>query len=185
MAAIPSVRNDPPHADPPHPRDDDQRLARRVARAAASFEHRLLGRAPTSATVIAAAGWMAVSIIESLSPIERRVADGPPGSWRVRDHHESLFDATRAALCEHVRQATGVVFTGGMAHVDTVSGTVIKTLATRADIELFLLGEGLPGLGVPVDAHLHAHGAGGNGSARQTSFPEGPSFHEEGAPCSC
>lgn len=166
MAATSPARNNPPHGGPPAARDYGPRLARRVAQAAASFEHLLLGRAPTSVTVIAAAGWMAVSILEPLSPIERRLAGEPPGSSRVREHHRSLFDATLAALCEHVRQATGVVLTGGLAHVDTISGTVTKTLATRADIELFLLGEGLPGLGVPVDAHVHAHTADGAGSAR-------------------
>jgi hypothetical protein len=43
---------------------------------------------------------------------------------------------------------------------------VIKTFTTNPAVELFLLGQGLPVLGVPVNAHLHADGVSGNGAVR-------------------
>ncbi|NCX99879.1 MAG: hypothetical protein EBX35_15220 [Planctomycetia bacterium] len=50
------------------------RLARQVAHAAASFEHRLLGRSPGSIMVATAAGCLTVCIHEPLAPVERRLA---------------------------------------------------------------------------------------------------------------
>lgn len=144
----------------------DQRVARQVAQATGFFEHRLLGRTPTSVTVVTAEDWMVVNVNETLSPIERRLARDEANRARLRQHHRALFEATLDALCDHVRQATGVRLTSGLAHVDAEAGNVTKTFTTRADIELFLLGEGLPGLGVPVNVHLHAQGSDGNGPVR-------------------
>jgi hypothetical protein len=50
---------------------------------------------------------------------------------------------------------------------------VLKTFTTAAAVDLFLLGRGLPALGVPVNAHLQGTAlqrcgmAGGNGAARR------------------
>ena len=68
------------------------RLARQVAHAAGTFEHLLLGRAPTSVSVVADRDWMVVHLHEPFSPV---------------------------------------------------------------DLDLFLLGDGLPALGVPVNVHRH------------------------------
>lgn len=141
----------------------DPRLARQVAQAAGSFEHRLLGRAPTSVMVATAENWMVVSVNETLSSIERRLARDEAGRTRLQQYHRSFFEATLDALCDHVRQSTGVRLTGGLVHVDPDAGSVTKTFTNCATVELFLLGEGLPGLGVPVNVHLHAHGSDGNG----------------------
>lgn len=150
----------------PAPRGFDPRLARQVAQAAGGFEHRLLGRAPTSVTVVTDERWMVVNMSGPLSAIERRLAHDEAGRSRVRHHHRALFEATFDALSDHVRQATGVQLTGGLVHVDTAAGSVTKTFTTQATIELFLLGEGLPGLGVPVNVHVHAYGSDGNGPVR-------------------
>jgi uncharacterized protein YbcI len=153
-----------PSLEPLSPaRGFDPRLARQVAQAAGSFEHRLLGRTPTSVTVVTAEDWMVVSMSELLSPIERRLVRDEAGRKRLRQHHRNLFESTLDALRDHVWQTTGVRLSGGLAHVDTPTGSVIKIFTTHANIELFLLGEGLPGLGVPVDVHLHASGLNGNG----------------------
>jgi uncharacterized protein YbcI len=152
-----------PHSLASPPRSFDARLARQVAQAIGAFEHRLLGRAPTSVTVVAAEDWLVMSLSETLSPIERRLTRDDAGRTRLQRYHRSLFEATLDALCDHVRQVTGVRLTGGLAHVDTDTGSLLKTFTTRAPIELILLGEGLPGLGVPVNAHLHAYGSDGNG----------------------
>jgi uncharacterized protein YbcI len=162
-ATFPAWTNPSPESLASPPRCFDGRLARQVAQAIGGFEHRLLGRAPTSVTVVAAEDWLVMSVSETLSPIERRLARDAAGRARLQEHHRSLFEATLDALCDHVRQMTGVRLTGGLAHVDAASGSLLKTFTTRATIELFLLGEGLPGLGVPVNAHLHAYGSDGNG----------------------
>lgn len=132
-------------------------LARQVARAAGSFEHGLLGRAPTSVTVAGTGHWMVVQLHERFSPLERELAAaGESGARRVREFHEGLFARTAEALCEHVRLATGVGLVATIAHVDTVTGSVLKTLATIAEVDLFLLGAGVPALGVPVNDHRRA-----------------------------
>jgi len=132
-------------------------LARQVARAAGTFEHGLLGRAPTSVTVVGTTAWMVVHLHERFSPLERQVAaGGEPGARRVREFHHRLFERTAEALCEHVRLSTGVPLAAVLAHVDTVTGSVLKTLATTTEIDLFLLGAGVPALGVPVDDHRRA-----------------------------
>jgi uncharacterized protein YbcI len=132
-------------------------LARQVARAAGSFEHGLLGRAPTSVTVVGTATWMVVHLHEPFSPLERQLsAGGEGGARRVREFHHGLFARTAEALCEHVRLATGVRLVGAIAHIDTATGSVLKTLATSTEVDLFLLGEGVPALGVPVNDHRRA-----------------------------
>ena len=162
-ATVPTWTHPSPTRLEPSPPRFNPRLARQVAQAAGGFEHRLLGRAPTSVGVVTAADAMVVSVHETLSPIERRLTYDDAGRKRLREHHRSLFEATLDALFDHVCQATGVRLTGGLVHVDALAGSVTKTLTTGAAIELFLLGEGLPGLGVPVNAHLHAYGSDGNG----------------------
>jgi uncharacterized protein YbcI len=132
-------------------------LARQVARAAGSFEHGLIGRAPTSVTVVGTDSWMVVHLHEPFSPLERQLAAaGDAGARRVREFHHGLFARTAEALCEHVRLATGVMLAGAIAHVDTATGSVLKTLATSTEVDLFLLGAGVPALGVPVNDHRRA-----------------------------
>lgn len=143
-----------------------QRTARQVAQAAGAFEHLLMGRAPKSVTVVSDGPWMVVSLHEAFSAVERRLVLDEGGAQRVREYHRYLFDNSLDALRTHVRQSTGVEFRGAIAHVDTFTGSVIKTFTTSPAVELFLLGQGLPTLGVPVNAHVHATEAGGNGSAR-------------------
>ena len=73
------------------------------------------------------------------------------------------------SMVEHVRRRTGVALRGALAHVDPATRSVFKTLATSPEVDLFLLGTGLPALGVPVNAHLQTNAsimAGGNGAVR-------------------
>ncbi|MFM1997191.1 MAG: hypothetical protein RLZZ111_1578 [Planctomycetota bacterium] len=175
-------------------RPSDDRLARQVAQAAGSFEHLLLGRAPRSVMVVSHNGWMVVCLHESLSAVERRLATKATGSARVEDFHQYLFDQSLDSLRNHVRCHTGVELRGALAHVDAGTGSVFKTLTTGPCVELFLLGQPLPTLGVPVNDHLqsdpahgqlyatlqaHVHvppysdGAGGNGAVREGICLEG------------
>jgi len=132
------------------------RLARQVAHAAGTFEHLLLGRSPTSVSVVATRDWMVVNLHEPFSGVERRLAADAAGAERVRNFHQYLFQHAIESFIEHVREATGVQLRGAMAHVDIDTGSVLKTFTTHPDVDLFLFGQGLPTLGVPVDAHLHA-----------------------------
>ncbi|MFM8415069.1 MAG: Na-translocating system protein MpsC family protein [Planctomycetota bacterium] len=130
-----------------------------MACAVGTFEHGLLGRSPTSVTVIGTGSWMVVHLHEPFSALERRLArEDEAGAERVRQFHRDLFARTAGALLEHVEAATGVRFHGAIAHVDTATGSVIKTLATIPDVDLFVMGRGLPALGVPVNEHRRACG---------------------------
>lgn len=144
----------------------DERVARQVAQAAGSFEHLLLGRAPRSVSVVADGCWMVVHLHEAFSPVERRLATNDEGSNRVRDFHHYLFDNSLDSLRSHVRRSTGVDLRGAISHVDTTTGSILKTFTTNPVVELFLLGQGLPALGVPVNDHLHSNGASGIGAVR-------------------
>lgn len=150
-----------PHGDTP-----SAHLARRVARAIGAFEHVLLGRAPRSVTVVADGGRVVVSLHESFSSLERQLAADPPGCCRVEDFHRDMFESSYAALVQHVRRSTGIGLDAGIVHVDGGTGSILKTFTTEASVELLLLGQGLPALGVPVNAHLHANGAAGTGADR-------------------
>jgi hypothetical protein len=167
-----AFRTDPGPADPSAPRPPALRppclrlaaadaadgwLARQVARAAGSFEHGLLGRAPTSVTVVGTGAWMVVYLHVPFSALERQLAaTDRAGARRVCEFHHALFRRTAGPLCEHVRLATGVALAAAIAHVDTATGSVLKTLATSAEVDLFLLGAGVPALGVPVNEHRRA-----------------------------
>lgn len=136
-----------------------KRLARHVAQATGSFENLLVGRSPTSVTVVADGDWMVVTLHEAFTETERRVARDDAGAARVDAFHRYLFEHSLDALATHVRRATGVEIRGAIAHVDMHTGSVLKTFTTHPDVDLVLLGPGVPVLGVPVNAHLHARGA--------------------------
>ena len=141
------------------------RLARHVAHAAGRFEHLLLGRSPTSVSVVGCGDWMVVQLHEPFSAVERRLAADEAGAERVRAYHRSLFDHALESLVDHVREATGVELRGAIVHVETETGSILKTFTTHPDVDLFLFGRGVPALGVPVDAHLHATGTNGTYAA--------------------
>jgi uncharacterized protein YbcI len=117
-------------------------------------------------TVVADGRWMVVGIHEAFSPVERRLAADEEGLNRVQDFHRYLFDNSLDSLRTHVRRSTGVELRGAIAHIDTTTGSVLKTFTTNPAVELFLLGQGLPALGVPVNDHVHSNGASGNGAVR-------------------
>lgn len=142
-----------------------QRLARQVAQAAGTFEHLLTGRVPASVTVVSDGDWLVVSLLETFTPLERRLAADAAGAARVHDFHRYLFDESLDSLRSHLRRSTGVELQSGVAHIDTANGSVLKTYTTNPAVELFLLGQGVPALGVPVNTHLHANGVSGNGAA--------------------
>lgn len=146
-------------------RPDSAHLARRVAQAIGNFEHALLGRVPRSVTVVAGGTGLVVGLHESFSPLERGLVAAGAGR-RIEDFHRDIFDSSRESLVEHVRGSTGVDLDAGIVHVDAATGSILKTFTTDPAVELFLLGAGLPALGVPVNAHLHAQGATGTGAGR-------------------
>lgn len=132
-----------------------KRLARHVAQATGSFENLLIGRTPTSVTVVADGDWMVVTLHEAFTDAERRIASADAGAARVDAFHRYLFEHSLDALAAHVRKSTGVEIRGAIAHVDSRTGSVLKTFTTHPDVDLLLLGPSLPMLGVTIDAHLH------------------------------
>jgi|OM-RGC.v1.021973197 hypothetical protein len=148
----------------------NQRIARCVAQAAGTFEHLLTGRSPVSVTVVASGSSLVVTLHERFSPLEADLADTDGGLGKIEDFHRYLFENSFDAFRSHLRDSAGVELRGGIAHVDGTTHSVLKTFTTAPTVELFLLGRGLPLLGVPVDAHMHAEGvrvqgAGGTGAA--------------------
>lgn len=148
--------------------DDVHRLARQVAQATGTFENMLLHRVPRSVSVVASDTWMMVHLHEDFDAVERRLAaegDGD-GRQRVEEFHRFLFENSLPSLRSHVWRATGVMLRGAVAHVDVDNGTVLKTFTTHPSVDLFVLGRGVPGLGVPVNHHRHADRANANGTVR-------------------
>ena len=148
--------------------DDVHRLARQVAQATGAFENMLLHRVPRSVSVVASDAWMMVHLHEDFDAVERRLAaetDGD-GRHRVEEFHRFLFENSFPSLRSHVWRATGVMLRGAVAHVDADNGTVLKTFSTHPTVDLFVLGQGVPGLGVPVNHHRHADRTNGNGPVR-------------------
>lgn len=140
-----------------------QRLARQVARAAGTFEHRFMGGDPTNVTVVAGGDpggeWMVVSVQTTLAPLDRVVAaECRERAAEIQRRQRAVFHRALPAVRDYVRRLTGVDLRGGMVGIDVATGGVVKTFATHPELELFLLGTGLPLLGVPIDAHVHADG---------------------------
>jgi uncharacterized protein YbcI len=155
------------HAAPAVACEPDHHTARRVAQAVGGFEHLLLGRAPRGVVVVIKDESMIVTVLEQFSAMERRLARIDEGRHRVYEFHQSVFDTTLDSLRDHVRSSTGIELRNAIVHVDPVVGSIVKTFTTDTDINLFLLGDGLPAFGVPVDAHLHVPGSDGNGPVRR------------------
>lgn len=146
--------------------DDLNRLARQVAQAAGTFENMLLHRVPKSVSVVASEEWMVVHLQEEFDSVERRLATAGDGRQRVEEFHRFLFESSLESLRSHVRRATGVMLRGAVAHVDTDTCMVLKTFSTHPSVDLFVLGNSVPGLGVPVNHHQRADCANGHGSVR-------------------
>jgi len=143
-----------------------ERTARMVAQAAATFEHLLVGRVPTGATVVAGDGWLVLTLHETFTAAERLQARDPAGARRVRQVHSAVFNRGLDPLRRHVVEGTGIVLRGAAVHVDAVNGSILKTLSTHPTVDLFLLGRPHPMLGVPVNDHHRTAEPGGTGSAR-------------------
>jgi hypothetical protein len=109
---------------------------------------------------------MVVSLSEAFSTVERRLAaNGQEGLTTVRDFHQHLFDDSLDSLRRHVERRTGITLRGAVAHVDPVTGSVLKTFTTSPAVELFELGRAMRPLGVSIDAHLHAATSSGDEAA--------------------
>jgi len=143
-----------------------ERTTRMVAQSAATFEHLLVGRGPTGATVVAGPDWLVLTLHETFTAAERLQALDAAGARRVRQIHAAVFARGLDTFRRHVAEGTGVVLRGAAVHVDPVSGSIVKTLSTHPIVDLFLLGRPHPMLGVPVNDHHRSAEPGGAGSAR-------------------
>lgn len=143
-----------------------ERTVRMVAQSAATFEHLLVGRAPTGATVVAGSDWLVLTLHEPFTTAERLQARDAAGARRVRQVHAALFARGLDPFRRHLFEGTGVLFHGAAVHVDAVNGSILKTLSTEPTVDLFVLGRAHPVLGVPVNDHHRSADPGGAGSAR-------------------
>lgn len=144
-----------------------ERTVRMVAQAAATFEHLLMGRGPTGATVVAGQDWLVISLHEPFTAAERVQAADAAGARRLRQVHGAVFTRAFDPLRRHVEGNTGVVLRGAALHVDAANGSIVKTLSTHPTIDLFLLGRPHHLLGVPVNEHRRSAEPGGRGSGRE------------------
>lgn len=141
-------------------------LSRKVAKAAASFEYERLGREPSRVTVVVGEGWMVVTLQAALAPLERIVARHCDASAaEIERRRRAAMASSIDELRSHVRRLTGVNLVAAVVSVDAITGSVIETFSTNPAVDLFLLGQGLPSLGVPIDAHVHADGPHAPGAA--------------------
>jgi uncharacterized protein YbcI len=131
-------------------------VARRLTRAVVDFEYRLYGRPPLSVTVVALENGIVVNLHERLAAIERGVATDDDGSLRVCRLHRDLFETSLSSLRDHLRCTTGIEVQAAIVHVDPATGSVLKTLSTTPGVDLFVIGEAAPCLGVPINAHRRA-----------------------------
>jgi len=143
-------------------------LARLVARAAGTFDHERLGRSPSRVTVVAGSDWMVVCLQSALAPLDHIVARhcGDTAA-EIERRQRAIVARSLDELRGYVYDRTGIEFVAAMVSVDPFTGSVLTTFTTTPTVDLFLLGQGLPYLGVPIDAHVradgpHAPGAAGN-----------------------
>jgi hypothetical protein len=85
---------------------------------------------------------------------------------RLSSHRCGALFALKRGIDLKPYSESGVELDAGLVHVDAATGSILKTFSTESSVELVLLGQALPTLGVPVNAHLHANGAAGIGAGR-------------------
>ena len=136
-----------------------QPLARRVAKAAGTFEHERFGRSPSRVTVVTGGDWMVVCLQSALAPLERIVARhcGDTAA-EIERRHRTRVERSLDELRGYVHDRTGIELVAAMVSVDAATGSILTTFTTTLTMDLFLLGQGLPCLGVPIDAHVRADG---------------------------
>jgi hypothetical protein len=136
-----SLQNDPARS---HQR------ARALAKAAGSYEHALSGETPHCISIVSAGDVMVVTLQGALR--------GEPFATGGRPDETSGIARSLDGLRRYVRGVCGIDLRSAIWSADPLNGSLCKTLATHAALDVFQLGRGIPVLGVPIDAHLHADG---------------------------
>jgi uncharacterized protein YbcI len=143
-----------------------QPLARRVAKAAGTFEQERLGRTPSRVTVVTGRDWMVVCLQSMLAPLDRIVARhcGETAA-EIERRQRAIVERSLDDLRVYVHGRTGIELVSAMVSIDAPTGSVLTTFTTTPTVDLFLLGQGLPMLGVPIDAHVRVDGPHAPGAA--------------------
>lgn len=136
-----SVQKDPIHS---------RLRARALAKAAGSFEHALSGENPRCISIVSAGDVLVLTLQGSLQ--------GGPSAIGLRSDEASGIARSLDGLRRYVRGVCGIDLRSAIWSADPLNGSLCKTLATHAALDVFQLGRGIPVLGVPIDAHLHADG---------------------------
>ena len=151
-------------------------LARLVAKVVGTFEHDRLGRTPSRVTVITGRDWMVVCLQSALAPLERIVARHcSDTAEEIERRQRAVIERSLDDIRGRIHDCVGIDLVTAMVSVDAVTGSVLTTFTTTPAVDLFLLGQGLPCLGVPIDAHVradgpHAPGAAGNHAVGANQF---------------
>jgi hypothetical protein len=147
--------------------------ARSLAYAVGMFELAVLGRAPTSVTIVAGGGRTTLMCTTPLTPMEHSLGATTAGHERVCHWHQSLALASFEAFREHIRDAAGITLHSLAISVDVACGVLTKTFATAGSTDLLQLDGQATGFGISVVDHWHVNDGDGSGSVRRQLFPEG------------
>jgi uncharacterized protein YbcI len=114
-------------------------MAQQVAQAAAAYQYRRTGHAPSAVTVVLNENTLVITMHGALSPAEQALAANPQGAAQVQEFNRQLFANSADALCEEIKRITGVDVRQSAAEVETATGTVVHAFTNGTMVQVFLL----------------------------------------------
>ena len=121
-----------------------QTMAERIAQAAATFQQKRTGRAPTSVSVVLDGDTLVVTLHGALSPAEHAMAQTSEGAVKVQEFHRQLFLSASDTLRKEIKRITGKDVREATAEIEPSSGTVVQTFTSGTMVQVFQLSGKLP-----------------------------------------
>src|SRR5260370_42272031 len=84
-------------------------MAQQIAQTAIAFQEQLLGRKPTSVTVVLGGDTLTIAMHGVFSPAEKAPAASPAGATQLQDFHQQLFKLSSEPLRQETRRITGLM----------------------------------------------------------------------------
>jgi len=119
-------------------------MAERIAQAAATFQQKRTGRAPTSVSVVLDGDTLVVTLHGALSPAEHAMAQTSEGAVKVQEFHRQLFLSASDTLRKEIKRITGMDVREATAEIEPSSGTVVQTFTSGTMVQVFQLSGKLP-----------------------------------------
>ena len=119
-------------------------MAERIAQAAATFQQKRTGRAPTSVSVVLDGDTLVVTLHGALSPAEHAMAQTSEGAVKVQEFHRQLFASSADELRQEIKRITGVEVREATTEVETTTGTVVQIFTTGTMVQVFSLAKCVP-----------------------------------------